>query len=161
MTELNVRLNFLTCDVTNYKTKHRSLTKCGKTKNKMYLQPLPWKSFNVLVLPSSHSHSVDGISHKIRKVRSGTKYMCYISSRMHVVVITTHYWSLPPISSHSIFGFSIPKLMEHFIFQNVQTNLLHSLTWSKHFDSMIKISQCSIFLRNKYTNHSDSSSNNE
>jgi len=29
------------CDVTNYKTKHRSLTKCGKTKIKLYLQPLP------------------------------------------------------------------------------------------------------------------------
>ena len=26
----NVRLQFLTCDVTNYKMKHRSLTKCRK-----------------------------------------------------------------------------------------------------------------------------------
>ena len=36
----NVKLNFLTCDVTNYKKKHRSLTKYGKTKIKLYLQPL-------------------------------------------------------------------------------------------------------------------------
>ena len=28
----NVRVNFLTCDVTNYKTKHGSLTKCEKIK---------------------------------------------------------------------------------------------------------------------------------
>ena len=29
-----------TCDVINYKTKHRSLTKCRKTKIKIYLRPL-------------------------------------------------------------------------------------------------------------------------
>ena len=28
----NVRLKILTCGVTNYKKKYRSLTKCGKTK---------------------------------------------------------------------------------------------------------------------------------
>jgi len=36
----NVKLKFLTCDVTNYKKKHRSSTKCGKTKIKIYFQPL-------------------------------------------------------------------------------------------------------------------------
>jgi len=33
----NVRLKCLTYDVTNYKMKHRSLIKCGKTKIKLYL----------------------------------------------------------------------------------------------------------------------------
>jgi len=37
----NVRLQILTCDVTNYKKKYKSLTKCGKTKIKLYLHPLP------------------------------------------------------------------------------------------------------------------------
>ena len=30
----NVRLKYLTCDVTNYKTKHRSLTNAKKQKSK-------------------------------------------------------------------------------------------------------------------------------
>ena len=53
----SIRLKYQTCDITNYKTKH-GLLKTTKNKIKIYLQPLPWKSYFVLVLPSSHSLSL-------------------------------------------------------------------------------------------------------
>jgi len=74
--------------------------------NKIKIIPpaIAMKSFLFLVLPSFLFLSLDGVSDWIRKGwaqgPNSCAYIGILPSRMHLVVITTHYWLLQFISGH-------------------------------------------------------------
>jgi len=77
----SVRLKILTCDVTNYKKRHMSLTKFGKQKSNYtsshcHERVVLFWFFQAFTL--SLSLSLDGVSDELEEMSSRTKYMFYI-----------------------------------------------------------------------------------
>ena len=89
----NVRLKYQTCNVTNYKTKHMSLTNAEKQNQNI---PLAIAMKELLCFGSSKlSLSLCRwcIRQKLKEVSPRTKHVLYIGilpSRIHVVAITTN-----------------------------------------------------------------------
>ena len=75
-----------------------------KIKSKSYLQPLPWRISCFGSSKLSLFLSLDGVSDWIRKGwahgPNSCAYIGILPSRMHLLVITTHYWLLQFISGH-------------------------------------------------------------